>query len=155
MAQRPISLNSRPIIPREAYGLAGGFLLASAAHLSRLPLWLGTLIVIIVFWRIYLARRSLPSPGKWLLGLLAFAAAAGILIEYRTLLGRDAGVALLVVMLALKVLETRTLRDGSKAQCGRRHVDGEHCAQHAKMAQAPVEVVVTECGSWTRWRRCS
>lgn len=113
MAQRPISLNSRPIIPREAYGLAGGFLLASAAHLSRLPLWLGTLIAIIVFWRIYLARRSLPSPGKWLLGLLAFAAAAGILIEYRTLLGRDAGVALLVVMLALKVLETRTLRDGA------------------------------------------
>ena len=46
---------------------------------------------------------------------------------------------------------TRTLRDGSKAQCGRRHMDGKHCAQHAKMAPAPVEVVVTECGSWTRY----
>jgi hypothetical protein len=30
----------------------------------------------------------------------------------------------------------RTLRDGSPAQCGRRHIDGEFCAQHAKMAEA-------------------
>lgn len=27
-----------------------------------------------------------------------------------------------------------TLKDGSKAQCGRRHVDGRFCRQHAKMA---------------------
>jgi transglutaminase-like putative cysteine protease len=112
MAQQPITLNARPIVAREAYGLAAGFMLASAAHLLRLPLWLGALISVVVFWRLYLAHRNLPSPGKWLLGLVAFAAAGGILIEYRTLLGRDAGVALLVVMLALKVLETRTLRDG-------------------------------------------
>jgi hypothetical protein len=112
MAQRPITLNARPIVAREAYGLAAGFMLASAAHMLRLPLWLGALISVVVFWRLYLAYRNLPSPGKWLLGLVAFAAAGGILIEYRTLLGRDAGVALLVVMLALKVLETRTLRDG-------------------------------------------
>jgi transglutaminase-like putative cysteine protease len=65
-----------------------------------------------VLWRVYLAHRKLPSPGKWLLGLVALASAGGILLEYRTLLGRDAGVSLLVVMLALKVLETRTQRDG-------------------------------------------
>lgn len=112
MAQRPISLSARPIVAREAYGLGISFLLAGAAHLLRLPAWLGALIGIIVLWRLYLARRNLPSPGKWLLGLIAIAAAAGILLQYRTLLGRDAGVALLVVMLALKVLETRTQRDG-------------------------------------------
>lgn len=112
MAQRPISLSTRPIAAREAYGLAASFMLAGAAHLIRLPLWLGAMISIVVFWRIYLARRSLPSPRKWLLGLVAFAAVSGILLEYRTLLGRDAGVALLVAMLALKVLETRTQRDG-------------------------------------------
>jgi len=112
MAQRPVSLSTRPIAAREAYGLGASFLLAAAAHLLRLPLWLGILIGIIVLWRLYLARRNLPSPGKWLLGLVAIAATAAILLQYRTLLGRDAGVALLVVMLALKVMETRTQRDG-------------------------------------------
>lgn len=29
---------------------------------------------------------------------------------------------------------TITLKDGSKAQCGRRHVDSTLCKQHAKMA---------------------
>lgn len=29
---------------------------------------------------------------------------------------------------------TVTLRDGSTAQCGRRHTDGQLCTQHAKMA---------------------
>jgi hypothetical protein len=29
---------------------------------------------------------------------------------------------------------TVTLRDGSKAQCGRKHVNGQLCTQHAKMA---------------------
>ena len=112
MAQRPITLNARPIIARETYALAAGFMLASGAHLLRFPVWLGALISVVVFWRLYLTHRNLQSPGKWLLALVAFAAAGGILIEYRTLLGRDAGVALLVVMLALKVLETKTLRDG-------------------------------------------
>jgi len=112
MAQRPISLSTRPIVAREAYGLGLGFVLAGAEHLLRLPAWLGVLISLIVLWRFYLARRNLPTPGKWLLGLVAIAAAAGILLQYRTVLGRDAGVALLVVMLALKVLETHTQRDG-------------------------------------------
>lgn len=30
----------------------------------------------------------------------------------------------------------RKLTDASAAQCGRKHVDGEFCAQHAKMAAA-------------------
>ena len=38
-------------------------------------------------------------------------ATIGIYLNYRTIFGRDAGVALLVVMLGLKLLEMRTLRD--------------------------------------------
>ena len=85
MAQRPITLNARPIIARETYALAAGFMLASGAHLLRFPVWLGALISVVVFWRLYLTHRNLQSPGKWLLALVAFAAAGGILIEYRTL----------------------------------------------------------------------
>jgi transglutaminase-like putative cysteine protease len=113
MAQQPVSLNKRAITARETFGLGAGFLLAGVAHLLRLPLWLSALISVILIWRLYLAFRKIPSPRKWLLVLIALAAAAGILFEYRTLLGRDAGVALLVVMLALKLLETQTQRDGT------------------------------------------
>ncbi|MFC4275529.1 hypothetical protein [Achromobacter aloeverae] len=30
---------------------------------------------------------------------------------------------------------TIKLRDGSEAQCGRRHVDGQLCTQHKRMAE--------------------
>lgn len=113
MAQRPVSLSKRTITARETFGLGAAFLLASASHLLRLPLWLSALIAVIVLWRLYLAGRNLAAPRKWLLVLIALAAAAGILLEYRTLLGRDAGVALLVVMLSLKLMETRSQRDGT------------------------------------------
>lgn len=42
---------------------------------------------------------------------LVIAGSAGILFEYRTLFGRDAGVALLTIFMALKLLELRTQRD--------------------------------------------
>lgn len=81
MAQRPLTLSTRPVSAHEAYGLGVVFVLAGAAHLLRLPLWLGALIGTIVIWRFYLARHGRHTPGKWLLGLIAIAATAGILIE--------------------------------------------------------------------------
>ena len=50
-------------------------------------------------------------PKRWLLSTLAMAGMAGIYIEYHTLLGRDAGVAMLTLFIAFKLLEMRTLRD--------------------------------------------
>ncbi len=62
-------------------------------------------------WRGWLAFKTRPLPGKWwLLGLLAITITA-TLLSYRTLLGRDAGVTMLVVLLSLKTLELRARRD--------------------------------------------
>jgi transglutaminase-like putative cysteine protease len=113
MALKPANLDARPLLAREVALLAAGFLCASLAHLLRMPYWLGGLVLATVLLRLYIVRGNRPLPGKWLLALVALAAAAGILLEHRTLLGRDAGVALLVVMLALKLLEGRSQRDGS------------------------------------------
>lgn len=112
MASLPTTLSARPLGSRELVWLAAGFLLASVPHLLRIPLWISVMVLAIAGGRLFQLRmRSIP-PGKWLLALIAVAAAAGILLQYRTLFGRDAGVSLLVVMLALKLLETRTQRDG-------------------------------------------
>ena len=92
------------------------FLLAVTAWVlipltSNVPLWCSALATLVLLWRGWLALKSLPLPGKWwLLGVLAVTMAA-TLFSYKTLLGRDAGVTMLVVLLSLKTLELRARRD--------------------------------------------
>jgi len=78
---------------------------------NQVPLWCSLMGAAVVLWRGWLAWRGLPLPRTvWRLGLLALAVAA-TLLSHRTLLGRDAGVTLVVVLLALKTLELRARRD--------------------------------------------
>ncbi len=79
--------------------------------LGELPLWCGALAGAVLLWRSVLVWQGKPLPSKWWrLGLLALAVGA-TLVSFKTLLGRDAGVALVVVLLALKTLELRARRD--------------------------------------------
>ncbi len=92
-------------------GLGAMLFLASAPHLLRLhPLaaagWLG-----IVGWRLYGGLHQQAPPGKLIRLLLLGLAAATLLLQFGTLLGREAGSALLVMMLALKFLELKGPRD--------------------------------------------
>ncbi len=80
-------------------------------HSLQLPLWCGGLTTLILVWRSHLALGGLPLPGRWwLVALLALAVAATAL-THKTLLGREAGVMLVVILLALKTLEMRARRD--------------------------------------------
>ncbi|MFC5519314.1 transglutaminaseTgpA domain-containing protein [Polaromonas jejuensis] len=83
-------------------------LLPQTAHL---PLWCSALAGTVLLWRGWLALQARPLPGKWwLLALLALTMGA-TWATHKTLLGRDAGVTLLVVLLTLKTLELRARRD--------------------------------------------
>lgn len=101
-------------LPREARDTL--FLLAVIAwvilpQVGRLPWWCTGLTAGILGWRGVLAVRGSPLPGTaWVLGLLV-ATIGATLLSHRTLLGRDAGVTLIVVLLALKTLELRARRD--------------------------------------------
>lgn len=78
---------------------------------SNVPVWCSGVAASVLLWRGWLALQGRPLPGKWwLLGLLALTIAATVL-SFKTLLGRDAGVTLLVVLLTLKTLELRARRD--------------------------------------------
>ncbi len=80
-------------------------------QISALPLWCSLLAGGVLLWRGKLAFDSAPLPNAWWrLGLLAVAIAATI-FTHKTLLGRDAGVTLIVVLLTLKTLELRARRD--------------------------------------------
>ena len=76
-----------------------------------LPLWASLLAGGLLLWRGWLAFKGLPLPGRWVLSIPLVLAIAGTLYTHRTILGRDAGVTLIVMLLALKMLELRARRD--------------------------------------------
>lgn len=76
-----------------------------------LPAWCSAMALAVLAWRAWLAARSRPLPAwPWRLALL-LGALGGVWASHRTLLGQDAGVTLIVVLLALKTLELRARRD--------------------------------------------
>ncbi len=82
-----------------------------APHLFHLPLWVAGLTGVVLAWRGWLAWRQGPLPGRAaVLGLLGLAAVLTFTAE-KTLVSKDAGVTLLVVLMALKTLELRARRD--------------------------------------------
>jgi transglutaminase-like putative cysteine protease len=88
--------------------LIGGVVALLSPHL---PLWCQALTLAVLLWRGTLAWQGRPLPARaWRLGLLALTIGA-TLLTHRTILGRDAGVTLIVVLLALKTLELRARRD--------------------------------------------
>ena len=100
-----------PLLPQAWPWLLLALGLVLAPHLSRLPLWLSGLVISIGAWRAWSAWRGKPLPSRWLLVPITILVIGGLLFSFRTLLGRDPGVALLTAMTALKLLESRTARD--------------------------------------------
>lgn len=80
-------------------------------QLGNLPAWCGALTALVLFWRAFLALGSRPLPSRWWLLLLLAGTIGATLLTHRTVLGRDAGVTMIVVLLALKTLELRARRD--------------------------------------------
>jgi len=87
-------------------------LATSLPHAEHLPLWLTLIFSTLLIGRTWLWQRNARLPARWLLALIAITGTAGIAWHYRTLFGRDAGVALLVFFMALKPLELHARRDG-------------------------------------------
>lgn len=82
-----------------------------ALQLGHIPLWCALMAAGALIWRATLTWRGMPLPSwPWRLALLAITLGA-TWMTHRTLLGRDAGVTLIVVLLALKTLEMRARRD--------------------------------------------
>lgn len=85
--------------------------IAVLPHLPHVALWIPLLIALICAWRLQAARRRRPLPSAWVRVPLAVVGFAGVFITYRQITGVDAGSALLMVMAAMKLLETRGHRD--------------------------------------------
>ena len=87
------------------------FLFAIAPHFVNLPIWVSALVIIALSWRSFENLGYLKPLSKWFLIPLVLFGGVGVFAEYWTIVGRDAGLALLTVMTAFKILESRTHRD--------------------------------------------
>jgi transglutaminase-like putative cysteine protease len=108
MAARP----ALPLAPVQTWWLLATGLAAFLPLAPQMPAWLSVAAGAAFLWRAALAGFHQPLPTRWVLSFITLAGTAGVFLEYRTLFGQQAGVALLVIFMALKQLEARAPRDG-------------------------------------------
>ncbi|MGI9344449.1 MAG: transglutaminase TgpA family protein, partial [Gammaproteobacteria bacterium] len=101
--------------PSESTGqllwLVFAVLVAGTPHLLHLHPWVPVIVLTIISWRILAATRRWHLPSIWLRVPLTLIGFLAVLISYRQVSGLSAGSALLLVMVSMKLLETRGHRD--------------------------------------------
>ncbi len=98
-----------PLVGR--HWLLGALFLVSLPHLLRMPWWFSALCVAVFAWRLLHELRGYDLPGRLLRTVLVVLGVIAVGVAFRTYAGQDPGVALLTLMLCLKLLELRTMRD--------------------------------------------
>ncbi|MFM2447088.1 MAG: hypothetical protein RI936_1535 [Pseudomonadota bacterium] len=96
---------------RDTVWLLAAVALVVAPQLPHVPAWVAFAVLGLIGTRLALALARRPLPGRWLMLALLVAVVAGLLAQYRTVLGREAGVSFLLLLLGLKLLELRARRD--------------------------------------------
>ena len=91
--------------------LLAATLMVLAPHAAHLPLWVSGVCAATLAWRAVITFRGTRMPPTLLLLPLALLAMGGIFLTYKTLLGREAGVAMAVLLVAFKMLEMHARRD--------------------------------------------
>ena len=104
---RPVSaIATAPLV---AIGL--GLVLAAAPLFGRMAAWVVALFFAACGARLLMNRRGARLPALPLKVVLFGAGAGGIALTYGTALGIEPGLSILLLLVALKLLETNTVRD--------------------------------------------
>lgn len=85
--------------------------LVLAPHAGHLPGWIIVACTALLAWRTWITFRGNRMPPLPLLLPVAVASMLGVYWTYKTILGREPGVSMLVLLLALKLLEMHAKRD--------------------------------------------
>ena len=96
---------------RDSFFLLAVITAVMAPHAGHLPLWATGLTAVVLAWRAQIAWRQRPLPSRWWLVAIVIVYTALTWLTFRTLVGREAGITLLAVLMALKTLELRARRD--------------------------------------------
>lgn len=96
---------------RSLLRLLAVLVLVTAPHALHLPWWESLAVAGLLAWRALASARQWALPPRWLKLVLATAAFAAVYAAYGRVTGQNAGIALLVLMLSLKLTEMRSRRD--------------------------------------------
>lgn len=91
--------------------LLSACLLVILPHTSHLAWWTSCAAGAILLWRAQVTFTGQRMPSRWLLLPIAALCMIGVYLGQRSFFGRESGVAMLVLLLALKLLEMRAKRD--------------------------------------------
>ena len=86
---------------------------AVGPHAGSIHAWVIASLAGAVVWRLGAAHSGWPLPGKLVRAVLTILGSFSVVLTYRRISGLDSGSALLILMLALKLLETHSARDRS------------------------------------------
>jgi transglutaminase-like putative cysteine protease len=109
LAQPQVSTAARE--RRDMLVLLAAVGLVVAPHIDHLPWWANAVLALLFGWRTWLTITQRPLPGRGAMLPLLLSAGAAVYLEHGTLVGRDAGVTFLLLLMALKLLELRARRD--------------------------------------------
>jgi len=96
--------------------LVGAMVTAALPHMLRVPFWTSLMFCALCLWRLASVNPRAPmiaggATGFLLRLLLGGGVLGGVLASYGTITGRDAGVALLILLAAMKLAELQSGRD--------------------------------------------
>lgn len=91
-------------------GVLGLVLLPHALHLAP---WITLLAALGLLWYALHLRHAIPLPNRLPLAVLMLAGTGVVWLTHGGIFGRDGGVSFLVLLTVLKLLESRTRRDGA------------------------------------------
>lgn len=80
-------------------------------HVVHLPIWATAVCAVLLLWRTWITFRGNRMPPRWILLPISIFAMAGVYLTHKTFFGQEAGVTMLVLLLAFKLLEMRARRD--------------------------------------------
>lgn len=85
--------------------------LVIAPHTAHLPLWTSLACAALIMWRGWITFRGNRMPPQWLLLPISAIAMGSAYFSFHQFFGRDPGVAMVVLLLTLKLLEMHAKRD--------------------------------------------
>ena len=108
-----LRMSSRPMSRDKADTLLllATSVLVLAPHAAHLPTWVVLACSALLLWRGWITFRGNRMPPRLLLLPIAVLAMAGVYLSYKTIFGREVGVAMLALLLTFKLLEMHAKRD--------------------------------------------
>jgi transglutaminase-like putative cysteine protease len=90
---------------KDYFGLAVAIFMSTLLLFPDVPIWCFSLSILFWLWRLFCHVLDFPIPSRKITGFLSFLALAVILMDFRTLMGKEPAASFIIILSGLKALE--------------------------------------------------